>query len=128
VDALVCNRLFWKDKPCNALAMKNGECSSNHSDGILPKDAFQQQALEEHQQWTADHEDQQGDHCQVPEEMFTINTGRFMHTCSFTHEQSDIFVFLYEHAYPVYVYWASIFGGNHRQSMSCCLLSKNSPS
>jgi hypothetical protein len=79
VDALICNWLFWIGKSCNALATKTSECSSTHSDGILPKGASRQQALEEHQQWIADHEDQQEDRCQVPEEISTIKTGTFIH-------------------------------------------------
>lgn len=55
--------------------MKIAEHSLNHSADILPKAAYLQQALEEHLQWTADHGDQQEDHCQVPAETLPISFG-----------------------------------------------------
>lgn len=46
--------------------MRKGEYFSVHLPYILPRDAYQQPALKEHQLWNADHGDQRGDHCLVP--------------------------------------------------------------
>lgn len=62
----VCRLQCEISKSYNVLAKRISEYSSVHSVGTVPRGSYQQQASEVHQQWHADHGDQQGDHCQEP--------------------------------------------------------------